>query len=445
MNCRRLIIVTTLNIAACSASDGAGADAALSFLADASVVDASFVDAGPPDAEVPLCQPGFIECGVACIDPLTDGNFCGATTCSDDATDGIVCEEGSECDGSGGCAVFACPTGSFTATCDPVLQTGCQAGEKCARIVESAAPFLARTTCLPEGQVKAGGGCTTCGTLPEWDNCEAGAACVAGLCRTTCTFGTSGSCRDGTEAFNEGEYCDFAEEGFGGSVGFCFPACDPTNDTIQGGSAVHSTCDANEGCYLNTTSGGSTCQRVPMPATTVTQNQDCHGPATGGCFRNGCASGFVPMLNNHPVDADGTVCARYCTPVVTHTGAQASAAGANGNCETTTLGAIGGTNGETSAHQCRFIETFYSNTDNVPEEVGMCVPVTLEAGGAWGDCTILNWDGIKSALNGVTPIESFNNLCLETPEDPMNSDIKDVCIGFFKGCLSAQEKAAGIP
>ncbi len=40
---------------------------------------------------VDLCDPGFVNCGGVCIDPLTDGNFCGASgTCTVD-TQGEAC------------------------------------------------------------------------------------------------------------------------------------------------------------------------------------------------------------------------------------------------------------------------------------------------------------------------------------------------------------------
>jgi hypothetical protein len=155
------------------------------------------------------------------------------------------------------------------------------------------------------------------------------------------------------------------------------------------------------------------------------------------------------MLNNKPDNADGSVCARYCTPANSYEGNIGEVEGLAGNCESAVLAQSGGTNGNNGAHQCRFIQSFYGNTDNLPEALGMCVPVNPLGGGTWGDCSIFDWDGIKLAWNGAVEAETdpnvaLNEHCLENPSDPQNSETLPKCEGLFRGCLSLAESDAGL-
>ena len=181
-----------------------------------------------------------------------------------------------------------------------------------------------------------------------------------------------------------------------------------------------------------------------MDATGLGQNAACYGPPSGGCYLNGCASGFTALLNNKPENADGSVCTRYCTPVDTYVGSIANPSGMNGNCELAALGAIGGTNGANGEHQCRFVQNFYSNTDQVPVEVGMCVPVAPVGGGTWADCKLFDFDGLVAVYNAAATPEAqttaFNEFCLVTPDDPMNSDVTPECLGYFRGCISLEKE-----
>jgi hypothetical protein len=66
-----------------------------------------------------------------------------------------------------------------------------------------------------------------------------------------------------------------------------------------------------------------------------------------------------------------------------------------------------------------------------------------------GDCRGFDWDGIKRAWNdavisGIDPDLEVNNYCLETPDDPSNSEIKSYCLGLFHGCISLEEREAGL-
>ena len=66
--------------------------------------------------------------------------------------------------------------GGSTAVCNPVTQAGCEAGEKCAQLVQSDDPFLASTACVPDGSVTDGGACTrgAAGQATGYDDCVAG-------------------------------------------------------------------------------------------------------------------------------------------------------------------------------------------------------------------------------------------------------------------------------
>jgi len=58
--------------------------------------------------------------------------------------------------------------------CDPVIQSGCEPGEKCSYLVESREPFLARTTCVPDGNAQLDGSCQfgEPGPSTGFDDCE---------------------------------------------------------------------------------------------------------------------------------------------------------------------------------------------------------------------------------------------------------------------------------
>jgi hypothetical protein len=256
-----------------------------------------------------------------------------------------------------------------------------------------------------------------------------------GVCASICSSSPDDSCREASESFGEGSYCTIFADLFSESTGLCVPGCDPADDNA---------CAEDFGCYLNAERGIASCASVPPPASELAQNADCYGPASGDCYLNGCAIGHTPLLSNKTESADGVVCARYCTPQESYQGNEEGIVGKNGNCSAIALAQSGGTSGNASEHQCRFVQSFYDNTDNLPSELGMCVPVTPLAGGSWGDCSGFDWDGIRqrwddAVLEGSDPVAAFRNHCLESPADPTNSPVFDRCIGLFRGCISLSE------
>jgi len=329
--------------------------------------------------------------------------------------------------------------------CDPLSQDGCEAGEKCAQIVASDDPFLARTACVPEGTVPLGGACLRGdATFPGgYSDCISGTECVSGTCRAICTFEPD-RCRSAKEPFGSGEQCAAFRGYFGDTadVGMCVNACDPSNESQLDGELVNANCDDGDVCTLNG------CAAALPEAQEGTQNRDCYGPGLGGCFTNGCAPGFTPLLPNSPDDSTGFLCTRFCSPVNSHSSAIGAVAGANGNCSPEALNELGGTNGEASAHQCRFLQSFslLGHSELAPPVVGFCVPTLPVAGGTWGDCTEFDWDGLKAEwLDGAADPEQraklFESRCLSEPSQP--AQFEDVCLGLRRGCISLEEIALG--
>lgn len=328
----------------------------------------------------------------------------------------------------------------FTGVCNPVTQAGCNLGEKCAQLVVSDDPFLSQTTCVPDGVVSLGGACTDGepGSSTGYDDCTAGGNCLGGLCMEICS--TAGdTCRAPEEVFGEGSYCTRFADVFSDDIGLCVAACFPTNDTTSNGIVTNDSCGAGNGCYLNAGEGVAACSSEPGPSAGITQNEECYGPIAGSCYLNGCASGFTALLPTQ----NGTNCIRYCSPTNSHLGAQGSVTGADNKCGTLNL--VGGTNGDTAEHQCRFVQSVFSNSGGVPESVGMCTSTA-----DWDDCRTFDWDGIQLAwntaiTNGTDPETAFNQFCYGTPTPDVNDVIFDSCVGYFRGCISLAEQEAGLP
>ena len=321
-------------------------------------------------------------------------------------------------------------------TCNPAAQSGCELGEKCASLVEQVHPLLSRTDCVPAGKRALGQACARGPEGPDgYDDCAAGLSCLDGLCAAICKTEPVDTCRAAREGFGEGSYCTVFANLFSETTGLCVPGCDPADDE---------SCEHGFGCYLNADRGVASCAAVPPAARSLAQNAECHGPASGDCFVNGCSPGHSPLLANKTTNADAALCSRYCTPAESHAGSTGEVAGAFGNCSDLSLAQSGGTGGNASPHQCRFLQSFYDNTDSLPVDLGMCVPVQPLAGGTWSDCREFDWDGIgqrwhTAVLEGSDPVAAFRAHCLATPADPSRSAVFDHCLGLFRGCVSLGE------
>jgi hypothetical protein len=242
--------------------------------------------------------------------------------------------------------------------CNPVAQTGCGGGEKCAW-------DGAGTTCVPDGSVLLGGACTA--PSAGVDDCVAGAHCADSLCREICTRAPD-SC-------GAVELCTPQAGLFTGdaNVGLCEPMCDP----------VFQNCPATEACYLQAVTGVSSCAGIPEESVSIGQGDTCYGPEPGVCYLNGCDEGYGANL---PGDGGVSVCAFFCTPVDSWKGNADNAAGDpySVHCNST----FGGIrpDGPGAGHECRFFQSFYSNVEDVLASVGMCVDVAT-----WGSCADFDW------------------------------------------------------
>src|SRR5262245_27918710 len=91
-------------------------------------------------------------------------------------------------------AITACGGGKTTLidaasdaamACNPVMQTGCQAGEKCTWIVDIDGTMttndIGHIGCVANGSIASGANCTD-GSMAGPDACVAGQLCISGKC-----------------------------------------------------------------------------------------------------------------------------------------------------------------------------------------------------------------------------------------------------------------------
>lgn len=302
----------------------------------------------------------------------------GVAACGDDGGSNTDAGSIQLTDGGG---IDAAPT----VACNPVAQTGCMPDEKCATLVESDEPFLARTACVPDGDVVLGGDCVQgeAGPTTGFDDCEGGGECRVGICTEICQQAPN-SCSDGVCVLISTKFQDL--EG----IGLCAAPCDPINQ-----DCVDSATD--NACYLNLSNGESACSRVPEETMGITQGQDCYGPEAGSCYLNGCPEGFGAVLPKTPGGDDGNVCAAFCDPVAQDS-TNATALGGDPN------GITCASRGAISSH-CRFISTFYSDTGHVDNAYGMCLDPEL-----WRSCEnyILGSNDPEDQVFGCEPFQAMS-------------------------------------
>lgn len=266
-------------------------------------IDAS-IDVGfDTNQDAPCFDPSLVNCGMVCIDPRTDNNFCGAQPgcvdydrcqgsefcfegrCRLDCDPGLVncngfcidpesdrtncgasledCSGGTVCPGMQVCALGrcsdTCPAGLFLCDgrcVDPQTDrrycgarpdcsggTACLAGEQCAQ-------GECVTTC-PADQIACGGRCidplsdrTYCGARPDCSGgtpCPPGQLCVAGTCGTSCPLPQI-ACGGRCVDVNEDEsYCGARPDCTGGR------AC-RSGEICRGGVCITNCPEGQVGC-----------------------------------------------------------------------------------------------------------------------------------------------------------------------------------------------------
>jgi hypothetical protein len=218
--------------------------------------------------------------------------------------------------------------------CNPLTQSGCEAGEKCAnRILQGGVNPIIEITCVPDGTVAIDGACTY-GAFGEsgYSNCKAGGECIGtrnGVCKQICDHQTKGSC-DANHAC--GTYASFFESNNKTVAGVCETKCDPLKQELVLGTrtAACGAADpamADNGCFTANLED-FTCARIPSDpmnaqndALSRTDRVPALAPPTGGAYVNGCAAGYIPFF----VEREGSMtvtCTGLCAPAKTDNTAQ---------------------------------------------------------------------------------------------------------------------------
>lgn len=167
------------------------------------------------------CNAGLVDCNGACIDPLTDTSFCGASDACDGSTAGDDCNDDEVC--SGGSCQTNCTGGTVLCDgrcADPKYDpnycgaTADCAGESAGQICgddEVCDEGACRSECGPDNIVCNGscvdpmvnpnfcGASDTCADAQAGVVCGAGEACVEGSCAPNCPEGQlncNGRCID---------------------------------------------------------------------------------------------------------------------------------------------------------------------------------------------------------------------------------------------------------
>ncbi len=238
--------------------------------------------------------------------------------------------------------------------CDPLLQTGCAAGEMCSWIrVQSTPERIGMLGCVPAGTVPLDGTCTVGpeGETTGFDNCAAGGICINGRCKDICGFdGTQpgAQCPTGHQCTR---YAHTFEDAMGNKyAGACNAVCDPiTQRQLLPGSPP---CPAGDGCYIGSTADDSIA--ICAPVGSVGHDQDITGPA----YTNSCVPGAMVRLKEP--GSNVVQCGGLCRPAhvtvnmnTQHEGGIATPeAGDADNCQSRWGAAAPGLGG--SGESCRY-------------------------------------------------------------------------------------------
>lgn len=289
--------------------------------------------------------------------------------------------------------------------CDPIKQTGCDAGQKCTwiRIQATSTSQVGQLGCVADGTVALNGSCTwgAAGSSTGYDNCVKGNICLAssrtdkasglclGICDITALAGAAGACATNYAC---GRYSNFFENAGdpATSTGLCDPTCDPLSQTRDydktalSGAHCGGPLDANmkptKACIglpsSDATPSQFTCGNVLDP--TKVGDTFAYDATLGGVYLNSCAAGYIPLLYDNTADAKAqnemkVICVAYCKPAPTSS-TPANIANAGGAAPYTCAAA--GTGG---SHQCRywwFLEGAMTPVSTASNNVGYCFDYT---------------------------------------------------------------------
>lgn len=179
--------------------------------------------------------------------------------------------------------------------CNPLAQTGCNAGEKCNWIYDQLMPtVVGHIGCEAAGTVAIGGACGARAVGP--DTCVKGAECVSGECKQICDHQGGDPKCDADHACVR--YQNLFTDGTNTVAGVCDPGCDPLTQDLKVGT-MKTACGSPDptmpvkGCYgYGEYSCSGTAPTVPIAmAVTLTDRV-----APAGDYLNACAPGFMPLL-----------------------------------------------------------------------------------------------------------------------------------------------------
>jgi hypothetical protein len=124
--------------------------------------------------------------------------------------------------------------------------------------------------------------------------------------------------------------------------------------------------------------------------------------------------------------------------------------GVSNKCSTANLTALGGTNSVTGDHECRYIQSYYGDTDYVDKSVGFCLPVQLFD----GTCSDFDYDYLKTTWNQAVmdgemdPEGVWYDSCVLPGPDmmvgTMDDEFDSKCIGYYRGCIGLDTYAADL-
>lgn len=213
------------------------------------------------------------------------------------------------------------PADAPGAACDVLAQSGCDAGEKCARVVLQSTPTtVAEVRCVPQGTQAVDQTCAY-GAAGDngYSNCVGGTECVGGECKQICDQ------QGGNPKCLATHACGLYENVFQTgpqdfSAGLCDVKCDPLTQELLAG-ANKTACGSptatrpEKGCYTGNRLD-FTCGRVPTDAIGKTDGTPALVDGDGDAYSNACDAGYVAITFASST-AQRTICNGLCAPVST--------------------------------------------------------------------------------------------------------------------------------
>lgn len=297
----------------------------------------------------------------------------------------------------GGQIIVTPDGGDPVGVCNPLTQTGCEAGQKCTWWNDQENPPIGHVGCAPDGTLAIGAACTdpVAGAM-GYDTCVKGSVCLGGECKQICDQQGGTPICDSNHSCTR--YADFFEVGGTAVAGVCDPACDPLTQELQVGTNTAACGSATPaepslGCYGY---DDYSCAPAGMTTWTLTDRTMPRTNAAGQAYLNGCAPGFIPFFYEN-TGSTVTLCSGLCAAVeVTSATADAANkvkgdAAALGKLPTTAAAVAGdatcavGKKGSEATSECRFMwpylldettgEVTAAFAANYADKMGVCMAI----------------------------------------------------------------------